>query len=44
MGYSSGLHRQALFSIGLVLFVFIMIVNISFTIVSRRGVKIDGKE
>ena len=35
---------QALFSIGLVLFVFIMIVNISFTILSKRGVKIDGKE
>ena len=28
MGYSSGLHRQALFTIGLVLFVFIMIINI----------------
>ena len=44
MSYSSGLHRQALFSIGLVLFVFIMMVNISFTILSRRGVKIDGRE
>ena len=44
MSYSSGLHRQALFSIGLVLFIFIMIVNISFTILSKRGVKIDGKE
>ena len=29
MSYSSGLHRQALFAIGLILFVFIMIVNIS---------------
>ena len=27
MSYSTGLHRQALFAIGLVLFVFIMIVN-----------------
>lgn len=44
LSYSSGLHRQALFSIGLVLFVFIMIVNISFTVLSKRGVKIDGKE
>lgn len=43
MSYSYGLHRQALFSIGLVLFVFIMIVNISFTLLSRRGVKMDGK-
>ena len=44
MSYSYGLHRQALFSIGLVLFVFIMIVNISFTMISKRGVKIDGRE
>lgn len=28
MAYSQGLHRQALFTIGLVLFVFIMIINI----------------
>ena len=44
MSYASGLHRQALFSIGLVLFVFIMIVNISFTMLSKRGVQISGKE
>ncbi len=37
MSYSSGLHRQALFAIGLVLFVFIMIVNISFSFISRRS-------
>ena len=37
MSYSSGLHRQALFAIGLVLFVFIMIVNISFTYISKKG-------
>lgn len=28
MSYASGLHREALFSIGLVLFVFIMIINV----------------
>ena len=44
LSYSSGLHRQALFSIGLVLFVFIMIVNIAFTVISKKGVKINGKE
>ena len=43
MSYASGLHRQALFAIGLVLFVFIMIVNISFTYISRRGVQMDAK-
>lgn len=44
MAYSSGLFRQALFGIGLVLFVFIMIVNISFMAVSKRGVKMDGNK
>ncbi|MEG2687035.1 MAG: phosphate ABC transporter permease subunit PstC, partial [Christensenellaceae bacterium] len=28
MSYASGLHREALFSIGLVLFIFIMVINI----------------
>ena len=28
MGYASGLHREALFTIGLVLFAFIMMINI----------------
>lgn len=42
MAYSSGLFRQALFGIGLVLFVFIMIVNISFMLISKRGVQIDA--
>ncbi|MBQ7796115.1 MAG: phosphate ABC transporter permease subunit PstC [Lachnospiraceae bacterium] len=31
MGYASGLHRKVLFTIGLVLFVFIMFINISLT-------------
>lgn len=31
MGYASGLHRQVLFTIGLVLFVFIMLINFSLT-------------
>lgn len=43
MSYASGLHREALFAIGLVLFVFIMIVNISFTFISRRGVQMDAR-
>lgn len=41
MSYAYGLHRQALFSIGLVLFVFIMIVNITFTMISKKGVQMD---
>ena len=44
MGYAeAGLHRQALFGIGLVLFLFIMLVNITFTAISRRGVQMDAK-
>lgn len=43
LSYSSGLHRQALFAIGLVLFVFIMIVDILFTYISKKGVQIDAE-
>jgi len=31
MGYAEGLHREVMFSIGLVLFVFIMIINMVLT-------------
>ena len=37
MGYSSGLHRQVLFTIGLVLFVFIMIINIVLNKILKKG-------
>ncbi len=37
MGYASGLHRQVLFSIGLVLFVFIMIINYVLTRILKSG-------
>ena len=36
MSYSSGLQRQALFSIGLVLFLFIMLINILLNLVLKR--------
>ncbi|MDO4183488.1 MAG: phosphate ABC transporter permease subunit PstC [Coriobacteriia bacterium] len=41
MSYASygSLHREALFSIGLVLFIFILIVNIILNIIARREVK-----
>ena len=39
MGYASGLHRQVLFTIGLVLFVFIMLINISLTGILKKGDK-----
>lgn len=37
MGYASGLHREALFTIGLVLFVFIMIINIVINRILKGG-------
>ncbi len=36
MGYASGLHRQVLFTIGLVLFVFIMLINFTLNSVLKR--------
>ena len=39
MGYASGLHRQVLFTIGLVLFAFIMLINVSLTGILKKGDK-----
>lgn len=36
MGYASDLHRQALIATGVVLFVFILIINLSFSAIKRR--------
>ncbi len=41
MGYASGLHRQVLFTIGLVLFIFIMIINITLSRILKNGGKED---
>lgn len=37
MSYSAGLHREALFTIGLILFAFIMVINILITKVLKKG-------
>lgn len=37
MGYAEGLHREALIATAVVLFVLIMIINIAFSCVKRRG-------
>lgn len=37
MGYAADLHRQVLFTIGLVLFVFIMIINLTLTRILKGG-------
>ncbi|MGN1015275.1 MAG: phosphate ABC transporter permease subunit PstC [Butyricicoccus sp.] len=40
MGYATGLHREALIATGVILFLFILLINITFTIVKKRGEKI----
>lgn len=42
MGYASDLHREVLFTIGLVLFVFIMLINIVMEKIIRNGGKNDA--
>ena len=37
MSYADGLHRQALFSIGLVLFLFIMLINAALNLFLKRS-------
>ena len=42
MGYASDLHRQVLFTIGLVLFVFIMIINLTLEKIIKNGGNCDA--
>lgn len=42
MGYSSGTHRQVLFTVGLVLFVFIVFINLVLTQLLKRGAEENG--
>lgn len=37
MGYAEGLHRQSLIATGVVLFVFILIINLSVSLMNRKG-------
>lgn len=37
MGYASGVHREVLFTIGLVLFIFILIINLVLTYILKKG-------
>ena len=39
MGYATGLHREALIATGVVLFVFILIINLLFSIIKRKESK-----
>lgn len=40
MGYATGLHREALIATGVVLFVFILIINLTFAALKKRGERI----
>lgn len=42
MGYAFGLHRQVLFTVGLVLFLFIMVINLVLNSILRERDKQDG--
>lgn len=42
MSYSQGIHRQVLFTIGLVLFVFIMCINIALNKILKKGGEADA--
>ena len=37
MGYATDLHREALIATGVVLFVFILLINFSVALLNRRG-------
>lgn len=37
MGYASGLHKDALIGTAVVLFVFILIINLSFSVIKKKG-------
>ena len=37
MGYATGLHREALIATGVVLFVFILLINFTVAVLNRRG-------
>lgn len=43
MNYASGLHREVLFGMGLVLFVFVMVINIVLNLILKKGGAHDGK-
>lgn len=37
MGYASGLHRETLIASAVMLFIFILLINVTFTLVTRKG-------
>ena len=41
MGYANGLHREVLFTVGLVLYVFVMVINLVLMRMKKRGAEND---
>ena len=39
MGYATDLHREALIATAVVLFVFILVINLTFSIIKNEGMK-----
>ena len=39
MSYASGLHRQVLFTVGLVLYIFIVIINLILMRIKKKGLE-----
>lgn len=37
MGYATGLHREALIATGVILFIFILLINLAFAVIKKRG-------
>ena len=37
MGYAADLHREALIATAVVLFVFVLLINLAFSLLKRRG-------
>lgn len=42
MSYAEGVHRQVLFTVGLVLYIFIMVINLVITMLQKKGEKNNG--
>ena len=42
MSYAEGVHRQVLFTVGLVLYIFIMVINLIITMLQKKGEKNNG--
>lgn len=40
MGYATGIHREALIATGVILFLFILAINVTFAVVKKRGEKL----